>query len=264
MCRPRVAPPPQPIKPVRRFTVAPTVEESLELDDPDARRQRLIQIVLLTLTLAALLAGVWYLMQPATVDALYERIVAAASDENPERLVEVEPQVQEFLQRFPEDARREEIEDFQSAIDDHRAETLSRNLVRRLSRKTQLAPVERAYLTAIAEAQLAPERSVAKLQAFLTLYSNQPGISRDGERCVEAARRKLKQLKVMIALSTEAHAAFLSNEMRRAEAASESDPEQARAIWRALVELYDQQPWAAETVSAARARLATGGSAEKP
>lgn len=251
-----VAPPP---KPPARYTVAPQ-REDLELSDEDeeSRRTRWIQAALLATALVGMGALVWYLSRPPSSDALYDRVTRAVDDENPERLLDVEGDLESFLQRFPDDPRCDELEDYRAILADYRAETISRNLTRRLARKPKLMPVERAYLDAVHDAIRAPEAAVARLQAFLTLFRNQPGISRDGQRCVDAAERKLAQLQVLVAESATAHEEFLASELRRAQSAWEADPEGARAIWRAIIELYAQQPWAAPSVAEARARLAAG------
>ena len=55
------------------------------------------------------------------------------------------------------------------------------------------------------------------------------------------------------------HLEILGRRMKRAEELQRTDPQAAAAIWRGIVELYSDKPWAAEIVARAREELQHAG-----
>ena len=74
-------------------------------------------------TVLVLIAGVvWYMNKPLTADQLYERITTRAANANPEALAELAPLTKNFLDRFPEEPRKAEIDSIAETIELDRLE----------------------------------------------------------------------------------------------------------------------------------------------
>jgi hypothetical protein len=79
---------------------------------------------------------------------------------------------------------------------------------------------------------------------------------------VELARRRLAQLKEQFNAPAEDCNKFLAERLDEAERLGATDPERAKTIYRAVIELYARKPWAAAAVR--RAREALGSEQKSP
>jgi hypothetical protein len=80
---------------------------------------------------------------------------------------------------------------------------------------------------------------------------------------VQLANRQLATLEADIAKQTDEQLADLEERLAVAERLTASAPEQAAAMYRAIVDLYDEFTWADSIVSEARRRLANVGDHER-
>ncbi len=96
--------------PATRFTA---VAEAEAQQAAAALRHKRFVLAAQTLSLAAglciLAFGAWYLLQQPTADALYDEINRAAQSAQVDALAAAEPQMQDFLARFSNDARATEV-----------------------------------------------------------------------------------------------------------------------------------------------------------
>jgi hypothetical protein len=104
--------------------------------------------------------------------------------------------------------------------------------------------------------RLDPEIGMAKLQAIVDLYEQQ---SHDGglteqEQCLKLAKRRLDQLREEMKKRVAEQLELLEDRLSAADALPPSDPQRAK-MYRAVVELYVEKPWAAEAVRRARRGL---------
>ena len=246
-------------EPVTRFTA---VEEDEQLasseEESSASPLNSPQTWVLVAALAMLLAGAWYLMRPASADTLYDRIAEAAEQGGTKSLALREDEIDEFLARFPNDPRHEEIGGYQQEVE---LLQLQRKFERRAKNRSAggtLPPVQEAYLEAFSFAESNPDKAVAKLQAILDLYDT-PTQDQATRQCLELARRQLEHLQPRLQASAESHRKAIVQHMARADKLAATAPAEARAIWRAIVELYHDKSWAAEQVAEAEFRLRDGG-----
>lgn len=244
----------KPVRPKSTFTVAQEVETE-PVDDPTPPHVFWAQVGLIMLGLALLAALGWYLSRPPSANSLYRVIAAAAESEDTQELALMDDKVEEFLSRYPSDPRRAEVEDWWTEIREYRQQTSARHLARQLSRKPALNAIERAYLEALDNVQLEPHRAAMRLQAFVTLYGSRADSSRMAKRCVEAAQKQLEQLQTELAHADEDLRQTLAAELARAERLNGTDPAVARAVWQAIVDLYDNDPAAEAAVKSARQAL---------
>jgi hypothetical protein len=76
------------------------------------------------------------------------------------------------------------------------------------------------------------------------------------------AKRELAQLREQAAKMVPEYRTIVDANLRRAEQLRVTAPEEARAIWKSIVTLYGDKPWASEQVKRAKARLAGETNAE--
>jgi serine/threonine-protein kinase len=211
---------------------------------------------------AALLAvglSIRWFLQPPSADALYQRIDARASDPSPDVLPEAEGDIHEFIIRYPNDARAAQLRGYEKEIDLYRLEKRFQQRVKRLGGTEGLRPIEQAYLEALNYLLLDTARGMAKLQALVDLYKDADDVTGPTAQCLTLARRRLGQLQADVDKHAVQQLKLLRERLGTAAALRPRDPEAARAMYRAVVELYGDKPWAADAVRRAREALA-----EKP
>ncbi|MCE9545006.1 MAG: serine/threonine protein kinase [Planctomycetia bacterium] len=246
-----------PAPPSTRFT---TVEEDAvrESELRSSQREPLISLatMLLVVGLAAIAGVVWFSLQPESADSMYRRIDAAASSNDDHKLVDAKDDIARFLSLYSNDPRAEEMRGYQSRITTMQLEGTALVQARLLSRRHPRSALGREYLEAIKLAEISPDRAAVRLQAIVDLYGDgnrqAPGI-RD---FVEAARQQIPAMKQRVTDLTSVRRSLIEDRLRQADKVSQSDPDQARRIRQAIVDLYHDEPWAAPLVARARATLA--------
>ncbi len=197
--------------------------------------------------------AVWYMLQPPSADALYERIVQAARSEREDALVDVKDDIEAFLGMYSSDPRAREVEKYLEEVRLHQLQRRLTLQAKRLTRARELSPVVSAYLEAIRLASQDPTEAVIRLEALLALYGDESlGISTDDQRCLKLAQRQLRLLRTQAERFRKQHLEAIAQQLHRARELASTDPEQARRICRALVELYSQKRWAAQAIEEAR------------
>ncbi len=245
----------------------PVSEEQLDQLPPEEPVRPWIswQTWVLAGALLAVGGAVWYLLQPPSPDALYNRVVHAAQEGSIEALRAVEPAIQEFLARYPSDPRAEQIRQYERELDLDRLERrFELHASGRLRRQGALSPCERAYAEAVAIARTNPDLGIVKLQALLDLYEHRSERSGPLGACLELARRRLQRLQQELKEQLAGAEQLLEERLRRAEQLEPSSPDTARAIRQAIVELYADKPWAASVVAQAKAALARSPAKPNP
>jgi hypothetical protein len=97
---------------------------------------------------------------------------------------------------------------------------------------------------------------MAKLQALIDLYDHRTDTSGPTGKCLELARRRLAQLNEQLGQQVDQQIAMLEDRLEQAQQLSRTEPERARSMYRAAIELYQDKPWAAEAINRAREGLA--------
>jgi len=240
-----------------RFTKVEEEEHhKLEPTHDEPTHYIVLQALALAATLALMAAGVWWFLQPASADILYQRIVAAADDGKPEELAGKLGDIKTFLTNYSSDPRAVEIEELQKEIGLHRLDKRFQRLDKQLASSDARSPVERAYGEAMDRAKFNPAEGLAKLQAVVDLYGRGVGESEDTQQCLQLAQRQLDRLRKQVSQQVQEDSKLLSNRLNQADDLARTDPAAASKIRRAVVELYADKPWAAESVRRAEAALA--------
>ncbi len=222
-----------------------------ELDPLRSEEQRPALVSVQTWILIALLvmvgAGVWYMLQPPTADALYKRIAPRVESESIDSLLAAQDDIDAFLARFPGDPRAPRLREHLREIELHRLQRRFDLRLRGLAESGNLLPIEQAYIEAMHDVRARPERTAARLEALLALYSQEEASGRAG-LCLELARRRLQEIRRQLAEDARQHLRFLEERLQAAARMRDAQPGEARKIYEAIIELYREKPWAADAV----------------
>lgn len=197
----------------------------------------------------------WYLLRPPSADALFERITAKTSNSTIDAYLAAEADMREFVMRYSDDSRCDQLYEYLREIDLNRRERKFELHARGVDSIETLLPVEIDYLEAINYARLNPEQGIAKLQALLDLYQSRKDISGPTGQCLELARRRLAKLRERLQQTAPDHLALIQDRLDQADKLDATDPRRARTIRQAVIELYGGKPWAAEAVRRAQAGI---------
>jgi serine/threonine-protein kinase len=243
------------VAPVSHFT--PVDRSRPEPVPADEERRPLISVHTVALGLGLLLSGavVWYLLQPPTADDLYDQIASRAAEGDTESLLAVESQIDRFLIAFPHDERAATLRKYAQEIQLYRLERRFERRALGLIRGDPLLPVERDYLEAIHYARFDPQQAMRKLQAILDLYDQRADPAGPVGQCLALVRRRLERLRDQVERQAPRQIELVEKRLTQAESLWASEPERARAICAAVVELFSEKPWAAELVARARRDL---------
>ena len=212
-----------------------------------------VSMVAVVVGMIALVIG--YAIRPESPERLFARIEDAAKDNELYRLKQAEDDMQSFVQRHPNDPRVAYVEGLLEMIrqnrDEQQFETRAKNLVDADS----LTPVERAYLEAIQFS--IPDQKLARLIALVDVYGEIKDPPREARSCLALARRQILALQDAIDTTSEMQLTAIADRLVYADQISGSEPARAVSIWRGIIELYSDKPWAVELVDQARRCLET-------
>ena len=261
-----------------RFT---TVEEEEARRGAHGKRSWLMVAAQLA-ALAAVLVGMgalaMHLSRPPSADELFETISTQVEKDEDGSLNSVESEVNEFLALYPNDRRAGELKRYQERIE---LDKLERKLQREVrgngTTDSSLLPVEQLYLQATAQAQFAPDNATRMLQSLVDLYSANVSASEEDatgattaaesvqdaaartSAIVQLAQRRIAALQADLVAQRERNLVVLRERLDTAKQLSATEPQQATAMYRAIVDLHEHDDWAKEVVNEARGQLAEPG-----
>ncbi len=204
----------------------------------------------------------WYMLQPPSADALYRRIQRQTEGESaPEpsdtALEPAEDDIHQFLVRFPQDPRSDRLRDYAERIE---MTHLERRLLQAkgVNVQTSLSPVERSYLDALNTARVDLETGIARFQAMIDLFESRKDDSGPNARCIQLAKRRLSEFRQQYEAQSQEQLHAVEERLKEADELRATDPERAKAIYRAVLVLYQNKAWAKNAVQRAQAALEKG------
>ena len=211
-----------------------------------------------------LLAGfLYWASRPRTADQLYTQLESRRETQGEASLSEESATIEEFLTRFSDDPRAEEVQAWADAAERERLrKRMGRGLRDRTAEGVE-ALVQEAYLTAEGYAEIDPVEGADRFQALLDLFDDgdeTPVVYRD---YVVLARSRLAELTEAKTKSIDEMLAGLRMRIDRAQRLAETDPSRAAAIVRAVISLYGEAAWAAELTTDARNLLEQWSEADR-
>ena len=126
-----------------------------------------------------------------------------------------------------------------------------------LERTDNLQPIELAYLEAIRYVRLNKELGATRLRAIVDLFGKPGDDAEPTGQCLILARRQLEKLKKETGKFVAEQIELLKERLDVADALLPSEPDRAKEMYRAVVILYAEKPWAADAVRRARDALET-------
>lgn len=245
-----------------QFTIVHDKDLDRVEEEPETPPWISLQTWVLVASIAAIGLSVWYMLQPPSADRLYKQIQEMTVDRSIESYRVAKPKIIEFLKHYSDDPRSGNLREIETSLE---LDRLERNFERQTEGRgdlIQTLPIERAYLEALNYMRLDPELGMAKLKAMITLYDNREDPEEPFDttgptgKCLELARRRLKQMNRNIQLSTADDLHLIQMQLNHADELEAEDPDRAEAIRRAVLTLYGHKPWAEPAVKRAREKLA--------
>jgi len=212
-----------------------------------------VPLLLMLLTvLGGLMGGIWYSTLPRSADDLYAGILNVSEDES--KLLNVSLDVNEFVERFPDDPRVEGIEALQDRIKIQKIQRTLETKARRRKETGKLSPIEEHCLEAMRFANKGNLEKAISIAEGIQLFYGDAGRSNDIQiqQNLQVVSNLREQWTKELNERTEDLLANLEVCADRARKLREEDPEGAMAFWSGVRKLYDGKPWAAEYVSEAR------------
>jgi serine/threonine-protein kinase len=204
--------------------------------------------------------GAWRLSRPDSADDVYAAIAERVEQQGTDDLRPVAAEIEDFLERFPDDPRAAEITSYAEELELQRLERQLR-VRARLHGGQEAQTVASVLASAMALQESNPARAAAMLEDLLALYPvagpAAAKLSEHQRSYLTLADRQLARLRMQI---TERASELLPDLQQRLQAAQRLEataPDQAAAMYRALVDLFQDQPWAKSVVDQAQTRLKT-------
>lgn len=253
------AEPPADDKPPPNSRFVEVSEDELGQIEEDEPQPAMISWQTGALAGALLLVGltIWWFLQPPTADSLYNRIKAETAGGSIASIVRADGDIREFLNRYSNDPRAVELRGFEREIDLHKLERKFERRLKGLGGADNLQPIERAYLEAIRYIRLNKELGATRLRAIVDLFGRPGDDAEPTGQCLILARRQLEKLKKETGKFVVEQLDLLNERLDAADALLPSDPDRAKEMYRAVVILYAEKPWAADAVRRARDAIET-------
>jgi serine/threonine-protein kinase len=245
---PAEAPSNEPAEPRTRFVTRQEIEGA---DEEVSTATPWFQVAGIAAIIALIVALTGYALRPSSPDQLYEQLAAAAAV-GPERLAEIQDVSTEFLHRFPDDARAVDVQTWHQEGEQARE---SRRLLLRARHggKQSYHPSEQSYLDAERLAGSNPAQALSRFQSLVELFDSDEA----AQDIVGLARQRIAELTPRVETLNEPFQQALNARLEEARSLQSTDPRAARAMLLAIIELYDDAPWANSTVERARQELTT-------
>lgn len=260
--------------PRSRFTTVAELDRAASEQAARARAaEQRWQAAAALITLALLVAGGYLLFKPPTVDELYGRIEAAqAAAAAGADLRDALPDIERFIERFPDDPRAGQVRTLARSL---AVDALERRARRRpLGGKTP-SPLERDYRAAMEREPESPSACRDALEALIAVHHAAAGTpaptarpTDDPTLWIDLARRQIDRLGPLAAKEQAEDAMRIAELFRQADVLAadaaktvggqqETLLARRRALLESIVDLYATRPHAAAAVAMAKEMLAT-------
>ncbi len=223
-------------------------QETPELAPPEEKQQGKLFLLLALLGVVGLMVfGLYKVLVPASADQLYQQIVAEEQSPN-----EVLPAIEQFLKIYPDEARSVQVAQLQGVGKAIQFYNLLQAQVN-IRGRSRLSAMEQKFLTIVELAETNSARANQQMAAFVKFYSSVDELSESDLKVLTHA----KSFKTKIRTDARNSAKKDVEKIRSAmETAARSDsPGEAQAIYRSIVELYQNVIWGSEAVELEGKRL---------
>lgn len=239
--------------PVSEVSNAPFELERSNADEPtESAWLQYLSIGGIVALLIGSIAFGWVMLQPRDADDIYETIMFAVDSGEDEQILASKGDIEEFLNRFPDDERSQDI---QSLSDELELTRWTRVLKRRASREggqNELTAIEQAFLDCMQARGQDFQEASRKLEAFLKVFGPLEDLSRNEQRLVELAQFA-SEMGQSLDRKESVAASQLVTLVRSAEASLKGA--KLKQYYRDILLLYSDKPWAREQIARIEAKL---------
>jgi serine/threonine-protein kinase len=211
-----------------------------------------IPIAILSAALLGCIGAMIWLLRSPSANTLYGEIAQAIDSNDEEVWLSIESTALRFQELYPNDPR---IADVEAALEEIDSIQSIKTLQRKARRGSgdQLTPMQQAFLECLEAQSLDASVAIRKYQAFLTMFAREAENSKLSKQLVSQAKRSLNMLAQE--RDTKKNEALEELEKQADWAQTNLSPEIRRKWFAALVELFDDKPWAKGLVERARKQL---------
>jgi hypothetical protein len=180
-----------------------------------------------------------------------------AASERPDDLLGAESDVKRFLEQFPGESRRANVESLAEEIELYRLHNRLELRSRRRRLIGTLSPIEQTYLESIRKSEEDLESAITILKGLIQLYGEQKKapVKTRHRQIVELARKQVPRWELQLTETSEGHTEMLVDRLEMAERFRQTQPDKAVSIWQGIITLYHDKPWAVDHVQTAKAAL---------
>ena len=217
-----------------------------------------VKAAIVICSLVMVVAVIYHVTRPESADQLYASIEPLISSRDVYKLIQTEDRLSEFSQRFPDDPRTADVTELLEIIELDRLQNRFEKRARNLSGRQALTVVEQSYLETVG--LINPDRRVVRLQALINVYKEKDDLSKMSRTCLDLACRQLALLQSVVDDSSRDQLEAITERLEFAGQIRAESPAEAITIWRGIIELYAEKPWATDVVHHARTALESSGS----
>ncbi len=195
----------------------------------------------------------WWMLRPRSANDIYAEVIVAVQSGDDGQLLAARGLIDEFLTRFPDDERHEELQDHA-----HEAELTRRTrlLQRRASRQggvNELSAIEQAFLDCMQQRTQDVGLGQEKLLAFLTVFGSLENLPSSERHLVELAQFAFRADADSKPKPVPAAALQLEKLIQSAEKSLSTA--RLKGYYQNLLLLYGDKPWAEEQMNRVRKKL---------
>lgn len=244
---------PNQAKPSKHFTsVDEAYRKSLRESKtvPESKLVFFARLLALLATVAFLILIASYLLRTPSADEIFADINDAVERD---ALLSAEGDLKHFLLAHHDDPRADTVRRF---LDDINLIKLERRLTNSRSTLTQDASsIEQLLVEALLLEESSPSIAEKKLLGLIAVYADSEELTPTDAQCIEVARRRVEKLTEQLENHNELHREAIIPRLQHAEKLAASDLAAACEIWRGVITLYGDKPWARDYVEQARQAL---------
>ncbi len=208
------------------------------------------------LALLGLLVGgaalIWYAARPPSADELFASIQNVMESGADDERIANEGQLRQFLRRFPDEPRREQVANWLADVDLARFGRRLERISRSSMMPGNVRPIEHLLIKAIRTETTDQVKATRQLQSLVALYPDSGQLSKEDQQCLALARRRLLRLTEVSLDGQEQDRELIDERLRFAADIAKQDPVTAGRIRQGIIDLYQDELWAQEYVDEAR------------
>jgi hypothetical protein len=192
------------------------------------------------------------MLRAPSANSLYGEVAEAIASNDEEVWLSAELAAQRFRELYPDDPR---IADVEATLEEIESIKAIRALQRRARRGTadQLSPIQQAYLECVESQSIDAGTAIRKYQAFLTMFAGEAENDKLSKQLVEQAKRSLSILSLQ--RDAKKNEALEALEKQADWVRANLSPDLRRKWFAALIELFQDKPWAKQLIERARKEL---------